>query len=281
LLGCHVSAAGGLHRAYERGDELGCTAIQLFTRNQRQWNAPPLERDVADRFHRASRSHPAVRLALAHGSYLVNLAADHEEVSRRSTETLLDELNRCSVLGIPYLIIHPGAHRGEGEHRGIENALSRITEAMNMFPGTTILLVETTAGQGTGIGHRFEHIRDLIAGAKRVGACMDTCHIFGAGYDIRTPRRYRRTLREFDRVVGLDHLKALHLNDSMGALGSRLDRHTHIGRGEIGIRAFSLFMKDERLVSVPKIIETPKRLEGRNMDRENLTLLRRLAGEGR
>jgi deoxyribonuclease-4 len=284
LLGCHVSAAGGLHRVFERGDSLGCTAIQLFTRNQRRWDAPHLAVYEADRFRTASREHPAIRMVLAHGSYLLNLAADpreREEISRRSAETLLDELNRCAALGIPYLIVHPGAHGGQGEHRGIENALSRVNEVLHRFEGDTMLLVETTAGQGTGIGYRFEHIRDLIAGAERVGACMDTCHIFCAGYDIRTQRQYRRTIREFDRLVGIERLKALHLNDSRDALGSRIDRHAHIGRGEIGIRGFSHFMVDERLASIPKILETPKRMDGRDMDRENLELLRRLAGGNR
>ena len=283
LLGCHVSASGGLHRAFERGGSLGCTAIQLFTRNQRRWYAPPLVPVEADRFRAASREHPAIRMVLAHGSYLLNLAADpreREEISRRSAETLLDELNRCAALEIPYLIVHPGAHGGQGEHRGVENALSRINEVLRRFEGATMLLVETTAGQGTGIGHRFEHIRDIIAGAgaESVGACVDTCHIFSAGYDVRTRRQYRRTIREFDRLVGIDRLKALHLNDSRGALGSRLDRHAHIGRGEIGIRGFSHFMVDERMASIPKILETPKRTDGRDMDRENLELLRRLAG---
>jgi deoxyribonuclease-4 len=222
-------------------------------------------------------------MVLAHGSYLLNLAADprdREEISRRSSETLLDELNRCAALGIPYLIIHPGSHGGQGERRGVENVLSRITEVMDRFQGDTMLLVETTAGQGRGVGYRFEHIRDIIADDERIGACMDTCHIFSAGYDIRTPRQYRRTILEFDRVVGIGRLKALHLNDSRGGLASHIDRHAHIGRGEIGMRGFSRFMGDETLASVPKILETPKRRDGIDMDRENLTILRRLAGGG-
>ena len=285
LLGCHVSAAGGVHRAFERGDAIGCTAIQVFTRNQRQWNVPPLGRAEIDRFHQASRQYPGVKVVLAHGSYLMNLAADprdREEITRRSAETLLDELNRCSALGISYLIIHPGSHGGLGVHRGIENVLSCINAVMERFTGATTLLIETTSGQGTGIGYRFEHLRDIIQGVcgGMIGACMDTCHIFSAGYDIRNTRRFRRTLREFDRVLGLHQLKALHLNDSKGALGSRVDRHMHIGRGEIGTLAFSLFMRDERFASMPKILETPKRLEGRDMDRENLEFLRMLSGEG-
>jgi deoxyribonuclease-4 len=284
LLGCHVSVAGGVHRAFERGSALDCTAIQIFTRNQRQWQPPPLADEEVDRYRRACSAHaemPAgIRVVLSHGSYLINLAADpirRGEIGERSEEALLDELERASRLRVPLLMVHPGSHGGRGEHRGVDTCISRINEVMGCFTGTTTLLIETTAGQGNGIGYRFEHIRDILQGVERgrVGACIDTCHIFGAGYDIRSGRAFRRTMESFDRTVGLSRLKALHLNDSVGALGSRVDRHTHIGLGEIGIRAFSLFMRE--FPDVPKILETPKIEKGRSMDRANLDLLRELA----
>lgn len=284
LLGCHVSVSGGLYRAFERGIAVGCTAVQIFTRNQRQWQTSPLSEEQIHRFGESAQGHARIRSVLAHGSYLVNLAADGESSAnlvKLSTETMLDELNRCDMLGIPFLIMHPGSHGGAGEGTGIERAVSRIEGVLGQYSGDTVLLIETTAGQGTGIGYRFEHIRDIIGGVRdrRIGACIDTCHIFSAGYDIRTRRALRRTMRDFDRIVGLKYVKAIHLNDSKGALGARIDRHMHIGRGEIGVGAFSMIMRDGRFAFIPKILETPKKLDGRDMDRENLDLLRSMTGD--
>jgi deoxyribonuclease-4 len=211
----------------------------------------------------------------------VNLAAAEGSTKniKLSTETLLNELNRCRMLGIPFLIVHPGSHGGDGEVSGVERVVSRIESVLKQFDGDTVLLVETTAGQGNGIGYRFEHIRDIIGGIRdsRIGSCIDTCHIFSAGYDIRTGKSLLRTIREFNRIVGFEYVKVLHLNDSKGALGSRIDRHTHIGRGEIGVEPFSLIMRDRRFALIPKIIETPKKLEGQDMDGRNLDLLRNFA----
>jgi deoxyribonuclease-4 len=222
-------------------------------------------------------------MVVAHGSYLVNLAADRvekAEILRLSERTLLDELQRCALLGIEYLVLHPGSHGGIGEVRGVENVITVIDEAFAVFRGPVIPLVETTAGQGTGIGYRFGHIHDIIDGVKETepGACFDTCHVFSAGYDLRTGRDFGRTLEEFDRVVGIDRLKVLHLNDSVGSLGSRVDRHAHIGQGEIGLDGFSFIMNDRRFIDIPKILETPKRSKGVDMDRENIEVLRKLAG---
>ncbi len=278
LLGCHVSVAGGVHRAFERGAALDCTAVQIFTRNQRQWQAPPLHTEQVDRFLKSAQEYTRIRSVLAHGSYLVNLAADGGSARKiqLSTETLLDELNRCRMLGIPFLIVHPGSHGGDGEVSGVERVISRIESVLKRFDGNTALLIETTSGQGNGIGYRFEHVRDIIRGVhdSRLGSCIDTCHIFSAGYDIRTGKSLWRTIRKFDRVVGLEYVSALHLNDSRGALGSRVDRHTHIGAGEIGVKPFSLIMRDRQFAPIPKIIETPKNLEGQDMDVKNLDLLR-------
>jgi deoxyribonuclease-4 len=196
---------------------------------------------------------------------------------------MLDELNRCAALGIPLFIMHPGSHGGAGEVVGIERVVSRIEGVLDQYSGDTVLLIETTAGQGTGLGYRFEHIRDIIGGVRdrRIGACIDTCHIFSAGYDIRTRGALHRTMHEFDRIVGLQYVKALHLNDSRGALGARIDRHMHIGRGEIGLGAFSMIMRDRTFAFIPKILETPKKLDGRDMDRENLERLQSLTGKVR
>jgi len=281
LLGCHVSVAGGLYRAFERGVAVGCTVIQIFTRNQRQWHIHPLSVEQIYRFRESKKAHTEIRSVLAHGSYLVNPAAGWEsrpDLVKLSSETMFDELNRCAELGIPFLIVHPGSHGGAGEGVGVARVVSCIEKVLAQFTGDTVLLIETTAGQGTGIGYRFEHIRDIIGGVRdtRIGACMDTCHIFSAGYDIRTGGSFRRTMYEFERIVGLAHVKALHLNDSKGVLGARIDRHMHIGRGEIGLRAFSMIMRDKRFTHIPKILETPKKLDGQEMDRENLDLLKSL-----
>jgi deoxyribonuclease-4 len=281
VLGCHVSVQGGLYRAFERGVEAGCTGIQIFTRNQRQWRAPPLSPEQIRRFKEAEKAQNGILNVLAHGSYLVNPAADSSrrpDLARLSGDTMFDELNRCEKLGIPFLIVHPGSHGGAGEITGISRIVCFIKRVLHRFEGKSMLLMETTSGQGNSMGCRFEHIRDIMDGVndRRIGACIDTCHIFSAGYDIRTAVSYRRVLLEFDRIVGLVHVRAIHLNEAQGALGTGIDRHTHIGKGEIGLKAFSLFMRDRRFIHVPKILETPKKLDGRDMDRENIELLRSL-----
>ena len=277
-----MSVAGGLYRAFERGAAVGCTGLQIFTRNQRQWQSRPLSFEQIYRFKELKKVHAEIRFVLAHGSYLVNPAADCEnrpDLTKLSVETMLDELNRCAALDISFLIVHPGSHGGAGESEGVVRVVDCIERVMEQYSGDTVLLIETTAGQGTGVGYRFEHIRDIIGGVhdQRIGACIDTCHIFSAGYDIRTSRSYRRTMHEFNRVVGLSHVKAIHLNDSKGGFGARTDRHMHIGRGEIGLKAFSMIMRDRRFTHIPKILETPKKLNGKEMDRENIDLLRGLS----
>ncbi|MBN2323034.1 MAG: deoxyribonuclease IV [Spirochaetes bacterium] len=277
LLGCHVSVAGGFDRAVQRGEKTGCTAIQIFTRNQLRWKSGLLsERQIKDFRHALKTS--GVREVCAHGSYLPNLASPDPESRRRSIESVREELCRCGSLGIPFLIVHPGSHLGEGESAGIRRVVSAVDEAFGKDPGSVKLLVETTAGQGTSIGYRFEHLRDIIAavGPERAGACLDTCHVFAAGYDLKEDE-YDRTLERWERIVGLPHLHVIHLNDSKGAVGSRIDRHEHIGEGAIGIEPFARFMRDERFVRIAKIFETPKKKDGADMDRENLKLLVRLS----
>jgi deoxyribonuclease-4 len=225
--------------------------------------------------------HGEIRAVLAHGSYLVNPATDgvkKPDLLKLSRETMLDELHRCDALEIPFLIVHPGSHGGAGELTGVGRVQRFLRDVMGQFSGSTMLLIETTSGLGTGIGCRFEHIRDIMGGVddQRIGACIDTCHIYGAGYDVRTRASYTRTFRRFDSVVGLVHLKAIHLNDAKGGLGSRVDRHHHIGMGELGMKPFSLIMNDNRFAQLPKILETPKKRDGIDMDGKNIALLKNL-----
>jgi deoxyribonuclease-4 len=277
LLGCHVSISGGYDRAVQKGEALGCTAIQIFTRNQLRWESKPLSgRQITDFRHALEGS--GVRAVCAHGSYLPNLASPDPETRKRSIESVREELGRCGSLGISFLIVHPGSHMGEGETAGVRRVVSAVNEAFERGPGFVKLLVETTAGQGTSIGYRFEHLRDIIAGVgpERAGACLDTCHVFAAGYDL-TENEYDNTLERWDRVVGLSYLHAIHLNDSKGVVGSRVDRHQHIGEGAIGIKPFARFMRDDRLVRIAKILETPKKTGRTDMDRRNMEMLVRLS----
>ena len=282
LLGAHLSIAGGCHRAVERGEALGCTAVQIFTKNQVQWRAKPLTAADVERFRSVFLPKSGVKIVCAHGSYLYNLASPSRGLAGKSVSGVLDELDRCDRLGLPYLVIHPGSHRGEGETAGVERVVKALAAVLDRYRGGGIVCLETTAGQGSSLGWDFRQIGRIIRsiGDPRVGACLDTCHVFAAGYDIRTKMSYRSTIGRFAEEVGIDRLKVIHLNDSRGGLGSRLDRHTHIGRGEIGLDAFSFFLQDRRFKNVPKVIETPKMYKGREMDGKNLRILRKLAGSG-
>jgi deoxyribonuclease-4 len=252
--------------------------MQIFTKNQRRWVSRPITANDIDLFSSARTADPSVKRVVAHGSYLTNFASGEGDITQRSLESLLDELNRCAKLHIPCLIIHPGAHKGVGETRGVDNVIGCLTKVLKQYYGNTTLCIETTAGQGTGIGYCFEHVRDIIGGIEefQMGVCIDTCHIYSAGYDIRTRKAYEETMEQFERIVGLDRLMVLHLNDSKGYIGSRVDRHTHIGRGEIGNSPFNFIMQDERFEKLPKIIETPKILGGQDMDGRNLEILRKM-----
>jgi len=248
-------------------------------KNNNQWKGKPLtDEDIASYKTAASKSN--IGPVIAHACYLINLCATDADILKKSRDTFLDELQRCAALGIRYYNFHPGAHLGAGEEEGIR----RIVESLNWIheraPGGEVLSVlETTAGQGSAIGYRFEQLRgiiDAVGDPARMAVCIDTCHIFTAGYDIRTEKEYESTMKQFDEIVGLDRLVAIHANDSKRELGSRRDRHEHIGKGMIGRSGFRLIMKDERLKHVPKILETPKG-EDLKEDKMNLSVLRRLA----
>ncbi len=279
LIGAHESIAGGIHRAFERAASVGCRTLQVFTKNSNQWRAKPLSGEDIENY-KTVFSESSIAPVVAHDSYLINLCARDPAVLRKSREAFVDELVRCEVLGIPYLNFHPGAHLGLGEEEGIKKIIESLDESHARTPGSPVLsVIETTAGQGSTVGYRFEHLKMIIDGVaepSRMAVCIDTCHIFAAGYDISTEPGYRSTMEEFDAIVGLPTLVAIHVNDSKKGLGSRVDRHEHIGKGAIGRRGFAFIMQDDRLANIPKILETPKGEDLRE-DRMNLALLRRLA----
>jgi deoxyribonuclease-4 len=280
LLGAHMSIAGGLQLAVEKGAELGCTALQIFTKNASQWRERDLSVGEISRFKEAVERHP-IGPVVAHGGYLINPASPDEGLWERSVRALVRELERCSLLGLPMLVIHPGSHRGSGEERGLERVASALKRVLDESDSERVRIVlENTAGQGDALGWRFDHLKyllDAVGSGRRLGVCFDTAHAFAAGYDLRTLRAYEGTMRELDGSVGLGRVMAVHLNDAKKPLGSRVDRHEHIGRGCIGSRGFGLIMRDETLAGVPKILETPKYRGEEFMDPVNLKILRRLA----
>ncbi len=284
LLGAHMSIAGGVDLAPLRGKQVGCRTIQLFTKSSNQWRARSLPSEEIDRF-RANLQAAAIAPAVAHGAYLINLASTDPALHQRSMAACLEELERAEALGIPYLVIHPGAHMGAGEEAGLRQVANSLRELLKRTKGCRVQVVlETTAGQGTALGYRFEQIAlllDQISLPERTGVCLDTCHLFAAGYDIRTLDDYHSVLRVFDQVVGIPSLKVIHVNDCKKDLGCRVDRHEHIGKGTIGLDAFRCMVTDPRLRGIPMIIETPKDSDFVTADRRNLETLRGLADEQR
>jgi deoxyribonuclease-4 len=272
--------AGGYHNAIEAGARHRCDAIQLFTKNNNQWAAKPITDGEILEFRAAAEKlrRRLGRLELAaHDAYLINLASPEPALRRRSRRAFLEELHRCDLLGIPRLVFHPGAHMGSGERRGIRNVARSLDWVMRRAPGNaTRILLETTAGQGTNIGWRFEHLAEimkLVDDDDRLGVCFDTCHVLTAGYDYRGGAKYRRVMAEFDAIIGLHRLEMFHLNDSKRDAGSRVDRHQHIGKGFIGSWPFAQILKDRRFRHIPMVLETPK---ADDMDRRNLAYLRRI-----
>ena len=277
-LGAHVSVAGGLAQAPPRGRELGCGAIQIFLKNQRQWAAPPLDRETARAF-RAARRQSGIRHAFAHGSYLVNLATHEPAAWRQAVDAFSDELQRAEALGLACLVVHPGSHLGSGREVGLDAIARAIDEGLARTPRARVrVALENTAGGGNALGGTFEDLADIIGRVRRsdrVGVCLDTCHLFVAGYDIRTAAGYTTAIERCARTVGLPRILAFHLNDASAPLGSALDRHEHIGRGRLGLRPFRLLLNDARFSHVPKVLETPKEPEP-FADLRNLATLRRL-----
>ena len=278
LLGAHMSIQGGVHRAIERACSIGCTAMQIFVKNNMQWFARP----IAPEEVRAFREH-AQRAELgavfAHANYLINLAATNPQFHANSLRALAEELIRADALQLPFLVLHPGAHLGVGEEAGLAKIITSIDAVFRVIPKVkTRLALETTAGQGSCLGHRFEHLAciiDQVREPERLCVCLDTAHVHAAGYDLGDESTIRKMFREFDRTVGRERLVALHLNDSKTKRGSRVDRHAHIGEGEIGLAAFRFIMNQPRFAKIPKVLETPKG-KGLREDVENLNTLRAL-----
>ncbi len=286
-LGAHMSTAGGVHTAYQRGQDATCDSMLIFTKSNRQWKARPLtDKDVAA-FKEAAATFSHVQPVAVHASYLINIASPKDELWQKSCQALKIEVERAGLLGIPLLTFHPGSHMelsvDEGLAKIAQGLQQVLRETADSAPHTTVCL-ETMAGQGTHLGHRFEHLATILEQVgqnERLGVCFDTCHVFAAGYDIRTPDTYVTTLAEFDRVVGLNQIKCFHLNDSKHNLGSRKDRHEHIGQGFIGREGFANFVNDPRWADHPAHLETPKTEKDDDgndidMDVENLKVLRAL-----
>jgi len=283
MLGAHMSIEGGVHRALERGAEAQCDAIQIFTRSSHQWKAKPLSDEDVAAFREGQVAH-GISPAISHANYLINMATPDAALRARSARALDDEIARCDRLALPYLVIHPGAHMGAGEEKGVERIAAVLNKALSKNPASRArILLETTAGMGTSVGCRFEHLRDILVRLEqpeRTGICLDTCHLFAAGHDISTERGYHAVMEDFDRTVGLQRVRAIHMNDSKKGLGCRLDRHEHIGRGALGVTAFWCLLNDERFDGIPMVLETPK---GDDLaeDKVNLALLRAQIGSNR
>jgi deoxyribonuclease-4 len=278
LLGAHMSIGGGTHMAIERARSIECTAMQIFVKNNMQWFARPLERGEISAFlDHAQRAE--LHSVFAHANYLINLAATNPQFHAHSLRSLSEELVRADQLELPFLVLHPGAHLGAGEEAGLAKIVTSIDHVFRGIPKVkTKIALETTAGQGSCLGHRFEHLAHIIGNIRepeRLCVCLDTAHVFAAGYDLATEKSTKRMFAEFDRIIGLERLVALHLNDSKTARGSRVDRHQHIGKGQIGSEAFRCIMRDRRFRKIPKVLETPKGKELKE-DVENMRTLRSL-----
>lgn len=281
LLGAHMSIAGGYYKAVEAAQRAGCDVVQLFTKNNNQWRAKPIGTDDVALFAEALKQH-RIAQPISHASYLINLASGNPELWEKSVDGMVVELRRAEQLGIAYVVVHPGAHTAQTEQQGIDAVIRAIDEVHRRTDGIAAgILLEATAGQGTCLGCRFEHLGAMITGVEQpelLGICVDTCHLFAAGYPLSERADYLKTFRELDRVVGLERIKAFHLNDSKKELGSRVDRHEHIGRGKLGLAAFEHLLNDRRFRRVPMYLETPKETneDGEEWDIVNLRTLREL-----
>ncbi len=270
-----MPTSGGLHLALQRGREIGCTAVQVFTSSPQQWKAKPMADEAVERFQQAQAA-TGIDCVVSHDSYLVNLCATNDEIRAKSIEGLKAEVERCARLGIRWVVSHMGSHLGAGEEAGLQAVAEGARRVFEETSDSVTLLMETTAGQGSALNYRFEHLATLIEslqGHPRLGVCLDTCHLFAAGYDLRDRESYEATFSELERWVGLDRVKAIHANDSKKGLGSRVDRHAHIGEGEIGIEAFRLLVNDPRWIEVPILLETP---DAETMHKVNLERLKSL-----
>src|SRR6266436_2390780 len=278
LLGAHMSIGGGVRMAIERACSINCTAMQIFVKNNMQWFARPfVKKEIRAFLDHVQRAELAS--VFAHANYLINLAATNPQFHANSLRALSEELTRADQLELPFLVLHPGAHLGTGEEAGLEKIIDSLNRVFRKIPKLkTRIAVETTAGQGSCLGHRFEQIAYIIQNVRepeRLCVCLDTAHVFASGYEIGNEAGTKKTFREFDRIIGFNRLAAIHVNDSKTVRGSRVDRHQHIGKGQIGLDAFRFIMRDRRFRKIPKVLETPKGKELRE-DVANMKTLRGL-----
>ncbi len=257
LLGAHMSIAGGIEQSLYRGSSIGCTAIQIFTHSNRQWSIKNLTTEDQTKFIKAKEK-TDINSIVVHASYLINLATKNPETLEKSIITLEQELIRCDFLGIEYLVLHPGS--SEKENEALDQIAENINKVLNKKEYKCTILLEIMAGQGNSVAYTFEQLKQIssqIKDSKRIGFCFDTCHAWASGYNFSTPEDYKKMWQKFDSILGIENLRAIHLNDSKKECGSRIDRHEDIGKGKIGIEAFKLIMNDQRFVNIPKILETP------------------------
>jgi deoxyribonuclease IV len=281
FLGAHMSVSGGLSTAFGRAQSIAINTMQIFTKNQNRWaQKPATPEDIAA--WETAQAATGIGPVVSHAAYLINLGSPDDELWNKSADALIDELTRAEQLGLLGVVFHPGAHMGSGEATGLARIIAALDRCHAATSGyRTLTLVENTAGQGTALGYTFEQLAAILAGVRepeRVGFCFDTCHSLAAGYDLRTPETYAETMGQFDRLVGLHRLRCFHFNDSKKGLGSRVDRHDHIGTGELGLAPFGFILNDARFADTPKILETPKS-EDMHEDVENLRVLRGLLME--
>ena len=277
LLGAHISIADGFGESLIRGKNIGCDTIQIFVKSNIQWKARDIENFEIQEFFFNKRE-TKIDPVIAHSSYLINLASSNKRIRNLSIMSFIKELKMAKELKIQYFIFHPGYHKGAGLKKGIKLIAKALNQIISKDNSRIIILLETTSGQGSSIGYRFEQLADiinLVNKKRRIGVCFDTCHVFSAGYEIRNRKDYEKTFDEYEKIIGIKRLKVFHLNDSKGDLGSRIDRHQHIGKGYLGLKPFRFILNDKRFQNIPMIIETPKD-GGYKKDIENLTILRSL-----
>jgi len=260
LLGAHMSVTGGMEKAFERGESIGCTTMQIFSKSNRQWKAKPISEAEAEAFIEAQKKSD-IKPVMVHATYLINLATPEQAALHKSIQAVKEELARCAQLNIPYLVLHPGSKLNGDENTALEQVTVALDAILEASEGHTMILLEIMAGQGSSICYTFEQLAQIIKNSKhkhRLGVCFDTCHAFAAGYDFSNPKGYEEMWDHFDKTIGINKLKAIHLNDSKKECDSRVDRHEEIGEGKIGMKAFELLMNDERFFDVPKVLETPQ-----------------------
>ena len=281
LLGAHESTSGGWHRAFQDGMEDGCEALQIFTKPANQWREPKIDEKKVEKWKEFwKESGISEDAVLSHNSYLINICSPKEPTYSKSIKAMIEELKRCQILGIKYLVMHPGSHLGKGEEWGIKRIAKSLDKIFKEVPGKyPMILLETTAGQGTNLGYRFEHLAEIINLSnypERLAVCFDTCHVYAAGYDIKSEKGYEKTFERFDKIIGLNLLKAFHINDSKKELGTRIDRHENIGKGVLGVELFKRLINDPRFETHPGILETIPLPDGSRGYKENLDLLKSL-----